>query len=201
MNSFFDHWYQQAPAIKTSLHPSAALPPSIPSSPSCRVEQRREAGMSKAHVRRRKGFCGGRRDEAVRGNAVSADTQVSRASLCLLLPCACPLLPCLITLHVRYYRYCQGAWRGCTVGMHGAKFWHGALETALCCFDVPLKACVPRQANRDRDRGRVCSLWLEIVEKWVCACMGWYFKVRAHPSMLVHTVVTLRYSSLALTWP
>lgn len=26
----------------------------------------------------------------------------------LLLPCACPLLPCLITLHVRYYCYCQG---------------------------------------------------------------------------------------------
>lgn len=64
--------------------------------------------MSKAHVRRRKGFCGGRRDEAVRGNAVSADTQVSRASLCLLLLSACPLLPCLITLRVRYYCYCQG---------------------------------------------------------------------------------------------
>lgn len=63
--------------------------------------------MSKAHVRRRKGFCGGRRDEAVRGNAVSADTQVSRASLRLPLLCACPLLPCLITLHVCYYCYCQ----------------------------------------------------------------------------------------------
>lgn len=83
------------------------LLPSL-SFPSCRVEQRREAGMSKAHVRRRKGFCGGRRDEAVRGNAVSADTQVSRASLCRPLLCACPLLPCLITLHVRYYCYCQG---------------------------------------------------------------------------------------------
>lgn len=83
-------------------------PPTIPSSPSCRVEQRREAGMSKAHVRRRKGFCGGRRDEAVTGNAVSGDTRVSRASLCLPLLGACPLLPCLITPGVRYYRYCQG---------------------------------------------------------------------------------------------
>lgn len=64
--------------------------------------------MSKAHVRRRKGFCGGRRDEAVTGNAVSGDTRVSRASLCLPLLGACPLLPCLITPRVRYYRYCQG---------------------------------------------------------------------------------------------
>ncbi len=107
MGSFFHRWYQQALAITVSLIPSPALPPAIPSFPSCRVEQRSEAGMSKAHVRRRKGFCGGRRDEAVRGNAVSADTRVSRASLCLLL-FACPLLPCLITLHVRYYCYCQG---------------------------------------------------------------------------------------------
>lgn len=91
------------------------IPASISNSPSYNPffpvmlrEQSSEAGMSKAHVRRRKGFCGGRRDEAVRGNAVSADTQVSRASLCLLLLCACPLLPCLITLHVRYYCYCQG---------------------------------------------------------------------------------------------
>lgn len=64
--------------------------------------------MSKAHVRRRKGFCGGRRDEAVTGNAVSGDTQVSRASLCLPLLGACPLLPRLITPPVRYRRYCQG---------------------------------------------------------------------------------------------
>ncbi|TNN81174.1 hypothetical protein EYF80_008508 [Liparis tanakae] len=39
-----------------------------------------QAGMSKAHVRRRKGFCGGRRDEAVRGNAVSVDTQEQGSS-------------------------------------------------------------------------------------------------------------------------
>lgn len=102
--------------VKSGHH---KIPPSISSSPSflpsyhpffpvMLSEQRSEAGMSKAHVRRRKGFCGGRRDEAVRGNAVSADTQVSRASLCLPLFCACPLLPCLITLHVRYYCYCQG---------------------------------------------------------------------------------------------
>lgn len=120
--------------------------------------------MSRAHVRRRKGFCGGRRDEAVRGNAVSADTQVSRASLCLLLLCACLQLPCLITLHVRDSCYCQGLDVAALLACMKSGFWHTALETALCCFDVLLKAFVQRRVSRDQERGHVCSLWLKIIQ-------------------------------------
>lgn len=93
--------------------------------------------MSKAHVRRRKGLRGGRRDEAVRGNAVTADTRVSRASLCLPLLCACPLLPCLITLHVRRYCYCQGldvaALLACTEPGFDAAPWRVRCVVLMCC--------------------------------------------------------------------
>lgn len=94
------------------MTPSASLRPSStphhPFGPVMSSERRNEAAMTKAHVRRRKGLCGGRGDEAVRGNAVSANTRVSRASLCLPLLCDCPPLPRLITLRVRRYWYCQG---------------------------------------------------------------------------------------------
>lgn len=93
--------------------------------------------MSKAHVRRRKGCRGGRRDEAVRGNAVSADTQVSRASLCLLRLCACPLLPRLITLHVHYYYYCQGldmaALLACMEPSFDTVPWRLNCVVLMCC--------------------------------------------------------------------
>lgn len=68
--------------IATNKHGHHKIPPSISTSscyhpffPVMLKERRGEAWMSKAHVRRRKGFCGGRRDEAVRGNAVSSDTK------------------------------------------------------------------------------------------------------------------------------
>lgn len=150
--------------------------------------------MSKAHVRGRKGFCGGRGDEAVKGNAVSADTQVSRASLCLLLLCAYPLLlnytACTLLLPLSW------AWRGCTVGMHGAKFWHCALETALCCFDLLLKACVWRLVSSAEERAYVCCLWPKNAKTWAWECtyfsMCRWVKVHPLPSRLVYTVVTLK---------
>ena len=128
--------------------------------------------MSKAHVRRRKGFCGGRRDEAVRGNAVSADTQVSRASLCLLLPCACPLLPCLITLHVRYYRYCQG-------GLTWLHCWHARSQVLTRCpgdcavlFWCAVEGlCAEASGQRSRQGSRVLfvigNCWKVSVYAWV----------------------------------
>ena len=170
-------------------------------------EQRSEAGMSKAHVRRRKGFCGGRRDEAVKGNAVIADTQVSRASLCLPLLSACLLLPCLITLHVRYYCYCQGL----DVASLLASI-EPSLDTVprrLCCVVVMYHWRLVRKGKwaEIKGGGHVVSLWLKTVKNWcfmwVCVCMNLclclHVKVCELPSMLVHTVVTLRKSSLELT--
>lgn len=74
-----------------------------------------EAGMSKAHVRRYKGSCVRRRHEAVRGNAVSADTRVSGASFCRL---PFLLLRFLMTLLVLCHCHCQGL---CLTSLHR---WH-----------------------------------------------------------------------------
>lgn len=159
MDYFFDRWFRQALAI--IIPPSISnSPPYHPFFPVMLREQRSEAGMSKAHVRRRKGFCGGRRDEAVKGNAVSADTQVSRASLCLLLLCACPLLPCLITLHIRYYRYCQGldvaALLACMEPSFDTMPWRLCCVVLMCCWRL---VC----------RGK----WAEIKNGVMCALCDW----------------------------
>lgn len=150
---------------KKNLPPS--ISPTIPSSPSCRVEQRREAGMSKAHVRRRKGFCGGRRDEAVTGNAVSGDTRVSRASLCLPLLGACPLLPCLITPGVRYYRCCQGLDVASLLACAQPSFDTVPRRLRWLVLMCRWRACVqkPGSADRGREWGHMrCFLRLKIGE-------------------------------------
>lgn len=113
-----------------------------------------KAGMSKAHVRRRKGFRGGRPDEAVRGNAVSDDIQASRASLWLL------LLRALSSVAVLNYTTCaqllllSAAWRGCTVGIHWAKFWHSAPKTVLLWCAVE-GLCAEAHELRSKE-GAVC---------------------------------------------
>lgn len=63
--------------------------------------------MSKAHVRRRKGSVVA--DEMkLSEEMLSVSTPKYQGHLLCLLPLsACPLLPCLITLHVCYYCYCQ----------------------------------------------------------------------------------------------
>lgn len=75
------------------------------------------------------------------------------------------------------------AWHGRTVRMHGAKFWHGALETMLCCCDVLLKACIHRHVSQDH---AVCVLFeCMCTSEHVCVLTS--AQVRPGSRALLHT--------------
>lgn len=152
-NSFL--WLLIPASTAISFHPSLTLPPTIHSFPS-RWGNRESRQEWLKHM-----------SEDVRASVVAYEMKLSEEMLSVRHPSikgifvSSPLL-CLSSVALLNYTVCMlvlllsGAWHSYTVGMHRAKFWHSAPETALCCGDVLLKGCLQRQASWDQEKEVIC---------------------------------------------
>lgn len=144
-------------AIIKSLHPSLPLPPTIPSFPSCWWNREARQGWVK------------RMSGDVRASVVADEMKLSEAMLSAPTPSIKGIFvstPPLCLSSVALLNYMAStllpllsvAWRGYTVRMHRAKFWHSALETMLCC-DLQLKTCVQGHVSQDQESSHKLSDW------------------------------------------